>query len=56
MKCLFRRHKFKRLFGHAVGGLAVLHLECKNCKLRYSFFNAALKKDRSHIKHLRIKI
>lgn len=37
MKCLFKKHQFKRFFDQIIGGIIGRHVICQNCHLEYAF-------------------
>lgn len=55
LKCLFKRHEFKRFWDQPMGSLIFRHVKCKICDSWYSFLWVIDKEERSHIKMLRMK-
>lgn len=56
MKCLFKKHQFKRSSEHEVGGIIGRHVICKNCHLEYAFLWHIEKNTRTSHKCIRLKI
>lgn len=56
MKCLFKKHKFIKIFDLIVGGIIGRHVACKNCGLQYALLWHLEKPHKPHHKTIRIKI